>query len=357
MRVTHVHRMRGIGGSERHLLALLPALAARGFDVDFVGLDDPGWDAEPFYAELTRSGVAATRIAARRDVDPRLARSLRREVRRLDADVVHTHLVHADLYGTLAVLGARTALVSTKHNDDRFRTGPFRFVEQGLTRRAARVIAITEALRRFTVDEVGLPSDKVEVVHYGLDSLPEPWGTNPEVPLPAGARVLLCVARLVPQKGVDVAVRALARIRQRHPNAVLVVLGEGPERSELAGEGVYLPGRVGDVAVWYRRAELVVHPARWEGFGLALLEAMLAEKAVVASGVSSIPEIVIDGETGLLVPPDDPERLAAAAIQFLDEPERAAAYGRAGRARAQAHFSVARMAERTAAVYRAATGS
>jgi glycosyltransferase involved in cell wall biosynthesis len=357
MHVVHVHRMRGIGGSERHLLTLLPALAGRGLDVDFVGLDDPRWDAEPFYAELIRSGVAATRIPAPRDVDARLARSLRRELRRLDADIVHTHLVHADLYGTIAALGTRTALVSTKHNDDRFRAGPFRFVEQGLTRRAARVIAITEALRRFTIDEVGLPSRKVEVVHYGLDSLPEPWGENPDLTLPVGARVLLCVARLVRQKGVDVAVRALARIRQRHPEAVLVVLGEGPERSELAAEGVYLPGRVGDVADWYRRAELVVHPARWEGFGLALLEAMLAEKAVVASTVSSIPEIVIDGETGLLVPRDNPERLAAAAIQLLDEPERAAAYGRAGRTRARAQFSVALMSERTAAVYAAATAS
>jgi glycosyltransferase involved in cell wall biosynthesis len=356
MRVVHVHRMRGIGGSERHLLTLLPALAARGLDVAFVGLDDPGWDAEPFYAELIRSGVAATRIPGPRDVDARLARSLRREFRREDANIVHTHLVHADLYGTLAALGTRTVLVSTKHNDDRFRAGLFRFVEQGLTRRAARVIAITEALRRFTIEEVGLPPSKVEVVHYGLDSLPEPWGENPPVTLPTGARVLLCVARLVRQKGVDVAVRALARIRQRHPDAVLVVLGEGPERSELAGEGVYLPGRVGDVADWYRRAELVVHPARWEGFGLALLEAMLAEKAVVASTVSSVPEIVVDGETGVLVPRDDPERLAAAAIQLLDEPEQAAAYGRAGRARARAQFSVARMAERTAAVYAAATG-
>jgi glycosyltransferase involved in cell wall biosynthesis len=353
MRVVHVQRMRGIGGSERHVLALLPALAARGIDVHFVGLDDPGWNAEAFYAELTRSGVAGSRLSAPRDVDPFLARSLRRELRRLEPDILHTHLVHADLYGALAVLASRTALVSTKHNDDRFRTGPFRLVERGLTRRAARVIAITEALRRFTVDEVGLPSDKVDVVHYGLDSLPEPWGPNPELPLPAGARILLCVARLVPQKGVDVAVRALARVRASHPDAVLVVLGEGPERSRLAGDGVYLPGRVGDVADWYRRAELVVHPARWEGFGLALLEAMLAGKPVVASAVSSIPEIVVDGKTGLLVPPDDPELLAAAVIRLLDDAETANAYGAAGQARARSEFSVARMADRTAAVYAA----
>jgi glycosyltransferase involved in cell wall biosynthesis len=351
MRIVHIHRIRGIGGSERHLLALLPALAARGHDIHFVGLDDPAWDAEPFYAELGRSGVASVRLRCPHDLDPRLVPMLRHELRRLDPDVVHTHLVHADVYGALAILGTRAVLVSTKHNDDPFRLGPFRVVERMLARRAARVIAISEALRRFTVEQVGLPQAKVEVVHYGLDSLPEPWAANPEVDVPEGARVLLTVARLVRQKGVDVAVRALARIRQRHSEAVLVVAGDGPERQSLEAEGVYLPGRIGDVAEWYRRADLLVHPARWEGFGLTLLEAMLAEKPVVATAVSSIPEIVADGETGLLVPSDDPAELTVAVNALLDDPARAAAYGRAGLVRVRAEFSVARMAARTAAVY------
>jgi len=102
---------------------------------------------------------------------------------------------------------------------------------------------------------------------------------------------------------------------------------------------------------------IVVHPARWEGFGLALLEAMLCEKPVVAARVSSIPEIVLGGETGLLVSPDDPARMAAAVNELLDDPLRAAAMGQAGRARALAEFSVARMAERTASVYEEALSS
>jgi glycosyltransferase involved in cell wall biosynthesis len=111
---------------------------------------------------------------------------------------------------------------------------------------------------------------------------------------------------------------------------------------------VHLLGRVPDVAAWLRRADLLVHPARWEGFGLALLEAMLASKPVVATNVSSIPEIVADGETGLLVPPDDAPALAAAVIRALDEP---GGYGEQGRARAESEFSVARMADRTLALY------
>ena len=305
VKVLHVHRIGGIGGSERHLLTLLPALAERGVDVRFLGLDDPSRAPDPFYEQLT---VPFERLPAPRDVDPALAVRVARAARR--ADLVHTHLVHADVYGAI---GARR-LVSTKHNDDPFRTGVFRFVERALARRAGRVVAITHALARFLVERVRLPR----------------------------------------QKGVDVAVRALPLVRERHPRAQLVVLGEGPERAaleRLAREldvPVHLLGRVPDVAAWLRRADVLVHPARWEGFGLALLEAMLAELPVVASTVSSIPEIVADEETGLLVPPDDPEALADALGRVVADP---GTFGAAGRERARKKFSVARMADETLAVY------
>src|SRR5205814_2309122 len=138
---------------------------------------------------------------------------------------------------------------------------------------------------------------------------------------------------------------------------VLVVLGEGPERAALErlsaelgmAERVFLLGRMPDVAAWLRRATLLVHPARWEGFGMAVLEAMLAGLPVVASAVSSLPELVLDGETGLLVPPDDPQALARAVGCALEQPD----LGEAGRRRARAEFSIARMADRTLALYRA----
>jgi len=344
MRVAHVHRIRGIGGSERHLLTLLPALAELGVEPLLVGLDDPAGDPDPFYAALR--GVPAVRLENRRDLEPLLVARLVRALR--GADVVHTHLVHADVYGGVAARLAGARLVSTKHNDDPFRVGPFRYVERSLARTASRIICITESLRRFTVDRVGIPADKVTVIHYGLDEPPAAWGENPSDPVPAGARVLLAVSRLVEQKGLDVAVRALPAVRERHPDTVLVVLGEGPERARLEGDGVCLLGRVPDVGAWLRRAELLVHPARWEGFGLALLEAMLAGLPVVATSVSSIPEIVVDGETGLLVPPDDADALAAAIVRVLDDPN---GYGAVGLARARAEFSVDRMARRTLTVY------
>ena len=344
MKVVHVHRIAGVGGSERHLLTLMPALAELGVDVSFVGLDDPAAAPDGFYRGLR---VPYARVSSRIGLSPRLLR----ELRHTRADVVHTHLVHADLHGPLA--GA--AVVSTKHNDDRFRAGPFRFVERTITRRAGRVVCITEALRRFNVERVGLPPEKLEVVHYGLDELPAPWGTNPRVDVPGDARVLLAVSRLVPQKGIDVAVAALPRIA----DAVLVVLGEGPERAALeqqaralgVADRVFMPGRAGDVVPWLRRAEVFVHPARWEGFGLVLLEAMLASLPVVASRVSAVPEIVAHGETGSLVEPDDPVALAAAVTRLLDDPPLGRRLGDAGLARARVRFSVERMARRTLDVY------
>lgn len=348
MRVAHVHRMRAISGSERHLLTLLPALAERGFEPVFVGLDDPAFDPAPFYRALK---VPAVRIPAPRDLDPLL---LARLVRGLRADVVHTHLVHADVYGGVAAALRGSALVSTKHNDDPFRLGPFRYVERGLGALARRIVTITESLRRFTVEQVGLPAEKVTTIHYGMDELPEPWGENPPHHLPDGVRVLLAVSRLTEQKGLDVAVRALASLPD---DTALVVLGEGPERASLealarelgvAGR-LHLRGREPDVAAWLDRASVLVHPARWEGFGLAVLEAMLAGLPVVASNVSSLPELVRDDETGLLVRPDDPSALALGVARALEDGER---LGAAGRERARSEFSVAKMADRTAELYR-----
>jgi glycosyltransferase involved in cell wall biosynthesis len=338
VRVVHVHRIGGIGGSERHLLTLLPALAARGVDVSFVGLDMPG--ADPFYDEVA---VPFERVSK--------PWQLRGALKRAKPDLVHTHLVHADVYSAVAT---RTPIVSTKHNPDPFRAGPWRLAERVLARRARRIVAISEAVRRFSVENVGLPAERVKVIHYGLDALPEPWGENPVLPIPDGAPLLLCVARLAPQKGVDTAIRALPSI----PDATLLVLGEGPERTRLeelarelgVSDRVLMPGRVGDVAALYRRCNVVVHPARWEGFGLAMLEGMLAGRPIVAAHAGSAPELVADGMTGLLFPPDDAEALARDVTTVMAD----WMYGTLGIGRARSLFSVARMTHRTLALYESA---
>ena len=306
MRVMHVHRIRGIGGSERHLLTLLPALAERGVEPVLVGLDDPTWSGADFYGALR---VPSVRLRSSRDVDPALLLRLARVLR---ADVVHTHLVHADVYGGVAAKLRGARLVSTKHNDDPFRTGPFRYVERGLSRLADRVIAITDSLRRFTIEEVGVPAAKVETIHYGLDELPEAWGENPRDGVPADARILLAVVAADAAEGHrhrDPRASICCRTTRSSSSSAKAPTGgsSSSSRASSASNGAsFWPAGVPDVAAWLRRATAFVHPARWEGFGLAVLEAMLAGLPVVATSVSSLPELVADGETGFLVPPDDP---------------------------------------------------
>jgi len=130
--------------------------------------------------------------------------------------------------------------------------------------------------------------------------------------------------------------------------------GEGSERARLEALArelsvrLLLPGRVPDVAAVLRRADVFVHPARWEGFGLAVLEAMLLSLPVVATNVSSLPELVAAGETGELVPPDDPDALHAALERVLADPGE---LGARGHERARREFGVDRMAAKTAALY------
>ena len=116
-------------------------------------------------------------------------------------------------------------------------------------------------------------------------------------------------------------------------------------------DAVVLPGRQ-EPGDWLARADVFVHTSRWEGFGIVLLEAMLASLPIVATRVSAVPEVVVDGETGLLVGEGDVEALAAALDELLADPERARRLGAAGLERARSEFSVARMTEQTIGVYR-----
>jgi glycosyltransferase involved in cell wall biosynthesis len=362
VKVLHLHKLTGVSGSEGHLLTLLPALRAEGIDAHFLGLDVPGSDAPRFYARLDAAGVPHRSIRCGPDLSPRMARDVIRVVRTERPELLHTHLVHADVYGAIAARVTRTPYLSTRHNDDRYLLGPFRYVDRGFARGARRLIAISDAVRRF-LEAAGHDPRKLVTIHYGLDEpaqapsdpSPEEAGIPPDVPL------ALAVGRLIEQKDHATLLRAFARARGEVPNARLAILGAGPldgATRALAAElgiasAVALPGRT-EIRDWLARATVFAHSSRWEGFGIVLLEAMLASLPVVATRVSAVPEVVVDGETGALVAAGDDEALGRELAALLADPARASALGAAGRARAQAEFSVERMVERTLDVYRGA---
>ena len=359
MRVLHLHKLTGVSGSEGHLLALLPALRERGIDARFLGLDVPGSDAPRFYEALDELRVPYRRVRCGRDVSPRMARDVMWAVRAERPELVHTHLVHADVYGAIAAWRLGLPAVSTRHNDDRYLLGPFRYVDRAFARPARRLIAISDAVRRF-LEQAGHDPAKLLTIRYGLDELPSARSdpTPAEAGIPADAPLALAVGRLIDQKDHATLLRAFALVRANLPRARLAILGSGPleavtralARELELDDALALPGRT-NIRDWLERADVFVHTSRWEGFGIVLLEAMLAGLPVVATRVSAIPEVVADGETGILVESGDAEGVAAALESLLADHERASALGVAGRRRAHEEFSVARMAERTQAVY------
>jgi glycosyltransferase involved in cell wall biosynthesis len=288
-----------------------------------------------------------------------MALNVIRTVRAEAPDLVHTHLVHGDVYGAVAAALARTPVVSTRHNDDRYLLGPFRYVDRLFARRTRRLVAISEAVRRFLVS-AGHPAVKIETIHYGLDRAPDlPSEVTPaEAGVPDAAPLVLAVGRLTAQKDHATLLRAFASARESHPEAVLAILGIGPlERETRAlaeelglGDSFLLPGRL-ELRDWLARASILAHSSRWEGFGMVLLEAMLSGLPIAATRVSAVPEVVADGETGLLVESGEWCELGRALKRLLDDPVRAARMGDAGRERARQEFSVARMADRTLALY------
>ena len=360
--IVHVAKVAGISGSENHLLLLLPDLRARGHDVRLVMLHEGEPGAEELAARLEREGVAVERLRMRLALDPLAFGRVARSLRRRRPDVVHTHLVHADFHGLPAGRLARAPLlVSTKHGFNPFRGGRgFAAADRAVARLADVHVAISHGLARYLAESEGFDEDAFEIVHYGI--VPGPPPTDP----PAEPR-LAVVGRLIPIKAHDVLLAALTRVREELREATLEIAGDGPLDAELRTtvarrgltDAVSFLGRVAPAAPVFERAAVVVVPSRGEGFGMVALEAMERGRAVVASDVGGLPEIVEDGVTGTVVPPDEPEALAAALLELLRDPVRTAAMGAAGRDRALAAFSQDRCTDRVEELYRAAleTGS
>jgi glycosyltransferase involved in cell wall biosynthesis len=357
LRIVHVAKVAGISGSENHLLLLLPALRARGHDVSLVMLHEEEPGAEELASRLEQHGVPVERLRLRLPFDPIAFVRIGRALRRRRPDVLHTHLVHADFHGLPAGRLARVPLlVSTKHGFNPFRSGrAFAAADRAVARLADVHIAISAGLARYLAESEGFDPTGFEIVHYGLEAGQEP-------PAPSGAPRLAIVGRLIPIKGHEVLLEAVARVREDVPDLTLEIAGDGPLEPELRttvarlglGETVTFLGRVESPAAVYERAEIVVVPSFGEGFGMVALEAMERGRAVIASDVGGLPEIVEAGTTGSIVPPGDAEALARAVVELARDPARATAMGAAGRERALSAFSQECCTERTEALYLAA---
>jgi glycosyltransferase involved in cell wall biosynthesis len=370
MRVLHVQKVKGIGGSERHLLSLLPNLSAAGLDVRM-------WAATTgaghrFVEALRGRGVRVVEVAAGAHVNPFLARSLWTEIERFKPELVHTHLVHGDLYGQPVARAARVPAVSSFHGAHGFfAREPIRSAERVAGRFACQTIAISGYVRDFLLRSRLRPPARIRVVPYGVDT--SEWNVGTEARDRTRAAIGLSstdigvgiASRLVPGKGHDLLLPAFADAHAQIPDLRLLVAGDGPLRGEveeasarLAGDAITLLGFVPEIESFMAACDIVVFPtlpSLGEGFGLAALEAMAAGRPVIATRVASLPELVAEGETGLLVSPDDPAPLADALVALATDAAVRARMGEAGRRRAREVFSLDRMVSGTLTVYREST--
>jgi glycosyltransferase involved in cell wall biosynthesis len=367
MRVLHIQKVSGIGGSERHLLALLPALAARGLDVVMCVLANGNFDR--FVAEMTEAGVRTFTIRAGRDVNPMLPVRIGRLIHSIRPDLVHTHLIHGDVYGLAAARLAHVPAISSFHSTNSFyQQQPYRTTNRVARRLAKRTIAISDHVRRFLEEGMKVGADQIRVIPYGIDV--SQWMSSVEITGAArrnlgigeGEIVVGVASRLFPNKGHEFLLDGIALARQRSPELRLLVAGDGPLREQLEAyahvkglrDDTRFLGFVSDIKGFLAACDIFAFPSLpgfGEGFGLAALEAMAAARPVVATALDSLPEIVVNGETGLLVSPGNVHELGDVLMAMANDKTFRLRLGARGFLRAQKLFAIDPMVNRTIHVY------
>jgi glycosyltransferase involved in cell wall biosynthesis len=338
----------GVGGAEASLGHLVRELGPR-YDVVVAGVD-----------ENVVARVAEGRPGARRLVLPFIRSALdlpsivahTRMLARVRPDVLHVNLITPWSAHVAILLGLLTPAVRVVAVEQLPRPVPNarqRLIKRLLSRRLAAHVAVGDRSAREIERLVGLPSGFVRTIHNAVPDLgPSPQHARDD-------RTIGFVGRIEPQKGLDVLLRALVHV----PDSRLRVVGDGTERPQL--ERLASELGVADRVIWSGWSEspretlssftVLAFPSRYEGFPLAVLEALLASTPVVATDVGSISEAVVDGETGVLVPSEDPSALAEALRQLLGDSERRNLLGERGRALVLAQYTSDRMARAFEALY------
>ena len=362
MRVAHLVTGGELAGGQAIALQLAVAAREAGHEALFVS---------PTTGELldraAAAGFATELVDVRRTTRLRGAAGLSRLLRRLEIDLLHTHVhVAANVLGRLAARAAGAAVLSHLHIENHFRASrlaraPLVALDDATARLCARIVAVSDATRR-AFEQQGFPANRMETVHNGVDSdglaAAPATALRGELGIPGSSTLLAHVGRLAPVKGQRELIDALHALRRHDVHAVFI--GEDLERGgayadelrRLAdGLPVHFAGFRRDAAAMLREADALVLPSWIEGLPLVVLEAMAHGKPVVASAVGGTPEAVVDGETGLLVPARDVPALEAALARLVDDVDLRARLGKAGRERVEAHFQATAMTKRILELY------
>jgi glycosyltransferase involved in cell wall biosynthesis len=224
------------------------------------------------------------------------------------------------------------------------------------------MVACSETHRREYLRRKLVEAERIVTIYNGVSPMAparDPHELRTELGLPLHAPVVLSVGRFTDQKGFDVLLEAIPRVHARCPDARLVLVGDGVLHADLQrraeelgiGDLVYFAGMRRDVADFMQLASVIAVPSRYESFPLVVLEAMMAERPVVASNIEVLAEALDDGRTGVLVPLEA-ERLGDAVLELLCDPERSTRLGTAAGKVARSRFGLERMAQDYQAAYR-----
>ncbi len=353
-----------VGGAERIVLSLAKGLDRSRYRPMVVCIHRRGRLAD----ELEAAGVPVVSLDKRSGLDLSVVPKLVRLMRRERVAVVHTHLWTANLWGRLAAwLAGVPVIIATEHNVDVWKRRVHVWCDRLLCRRSHSVVCVSERVRLFYQQRLPGVDGKLVKIYNGIDAARYRNGTRSLRP-PADGEwagrfpVIVAIGRLVPAKGYAYLIEAAAQLRARYPSLQVLVIGEGPLALQLArqiqaaglGDTVHLTGLRQDIPFILHQAHLLVLPSLREGLPMVALEAMAAGLPVVATDVGGNREAIADGQTGLLVPPEDPEALAEAIQALLDDHAFYARASAQGQQRVLQRFSVERMVAENDALYQRA---
>ncbi len=360
-----------IGGVERTVTDLAREFKARDWDVRALFAQPPDEAARAVLLEwCCGQGVEADTspelLAALSPHSWRDVLGLRRLVAAHKPDIVNIQYGHnfIPLKDVLAVrLAGLSRLVVSIHHPEPWGEGPRHRINTGRASRLCDALVVPSRATRQRLREADVSARKIRIIPSGVPvptRLPSRAEARARLGLPPDAFIVGCLARLEPHKSVGDLIEAAARVPDPRGDLAVVVAGDGTERvaledlaaARLGPRAIFL-GRIPDETVpdVYAAFDLFCLPSQLEGFGLVYIEAAYRGVPSIGANTGGVPDVILDGETGLLVPPGDPDALAAALARLRDDPGLRARLGAAARARAYAEFTVERMADRYAKVY------
>jgi glycosyltransferase involved in cell wall biosynthesis len=353
------------GGAEKQLALLATGLPRDQFDVHVAVLTHTG----PLEQQLRAAEIPVHLIGKRWKIDPPAYWRLRRLMKDLRPDVVHTWLFAANAYGRQAAISAGIRhIVAGERCVDPWK-GPVQLsIDRVLARRTERIVCNSTGIRDFYASK-GLSAEKFTIIPNGIG----PFDSGPrtdrgellaELGLPPAARLLIAIGRLWPQKRVKDLIWAADLIKHSCDDAHLVVIGDGPHRWRLEKyrdqigivDRVHLLGERSDVPRILPHGECLWLASEYEGQSNAIMEAMSAGLAVIATDIPGNRDLVIPGQTGYLVPVGDRAAFAKWTLQILDDEALRRRLGAAGRQRMLDEFSIQKMIDRHAELYHGLAG-